>query len=208
MKIFLRDKNFDVVNAWSSVFTFNATSIAAINYENILISQGQIFDLDEQIDAIVSPANSFGFMDGGIDLDYLTYFGADLQTQLQQKINSDYYGELPVGQATVIETGHEKIKYLISAPTMRIPSPIQDTLNAYLAFRAALIEAYEHNKYCTENKLINSILFPGLGTGAGKLEPQECAFQMRSAYNNLMRNEVLRIKNDTLTTNNLFKSDN
>ena len=31
------------------------------------------------------------------------------------------------------------IEWLISAPTMRVPAVIQDTANAYLAFRAVLI---------------------------------------------------------------------
>ena len=31
------------------------------------------------------------------------------------------------------------IKYLISAPTMRVPMNVSETVNAYLAFRACLI---------------------------------------------------------------------
>ena len=30
------------------------------------------------------------------------------------------------------------IRYLISAPTMRVPEDVSDTVNAYLAFRAVL----------------------------------------------------------------------
>jgi hypothetical protein len=34
------------------------------------------------------------------------------------------------------------IKYLISAPTMRVPQNVADTTNAYLAFRAVLRAGY------------------------------------------------------------------
>jgi O-acetyl-ADP-ribose deacetylase (regulator of RNase III) len=53
-------------------------------------------------------------MDGGIDLAYRRFFG-DIQTRLQQKIRRDFFGELPVGQATVISTDHDMIPHLISA---------------------------------------------------------------------------------------------
>ena len=33
----------------------------------------------------------------------------------------------------------KRIKYLICAPTMRVPTPIQDTVNAFLAFRAVIL---------------------------------------------------------------------
>jgi O-acetyl-ADP-ribose deacetylase (regulator of RNase III) len=35
----------------------------------------QVSILDVACDAVVSPANSFGFMDGGIDAVYLSLFG-------------------------------------------------------------------------------------------------------------------------------------
>ena len=70
---------------------------------------------------MVSPANSFGFMDGGIDALYLKHFGSQLQGQLQQAIQTRHHGELLVGAAEVIETGSKRIPYLIAAPTMRVP---------------------------------------------------------------------------------------
>jgi len=90
-------------------------TIAFCNYNNIKVSCGDIFDL--KADAIISPANSFGFMDGGIDLAYSGYFGWDLEKKLQNKIKNKYYGEIPVGAATIIKTGNKKIKHLISEDT-------------------------------------------------------------------------------------------
>jgi O-acetyl-ADP-ribose deacetylase (regulator of RNase III) len=36
--------------------------------------------IDRPADAVVSPANSFGFMEGGVDWTYLQFFGPELQT--------------------------------------------------------------------------------------------------------------------------------
>ena len=173
LKLLLRDTSEDLVVAWKSAFN---------GYDNLEISCGNIFDFPA--DAIISPANSFGFMDGGIDLVYSHYFGWSLQKALQKKIRDVYCGELPVGLATIVKTDDEEIKYLISAPTMRMPALISETVNAYLAFRASLIEVVKFNKNNTEQ--ISSILCPGLGTGVGKLSPENCAFQMKYAYDSII----------------------
>ena len=41
------------------------------------VHEGSIFDV--ACDAVVSPANSFGFMDGGIDLAYMEVYGEGIQ---------------------------------------------------------------------------------------------------------------------------------
>ena len=46
-----------------------------IKLRNTQISEGDIFEGGPEADAIVSPANSFGFMDGGIDMVYSRHFG-------------------------------------------------------------------------------------------------------------------------------------
>ncbi|GHU70120.1 hypothetical protein FACS189450_04050 [Spirochaetia bacterium] len=71
LTLFLRSINKDIVDEWMRVFA---------GYKNVEISCGDIFDI--KADAIISPANSFGFMDGGIDLAYSKYFGWKLQKTL------------------------------------------------------------------------------------------------------------------------------
>jgi hypothetical protein len=117
----LRDIDADVVRAWEKYFKGIA---------NVRISHGDIFE--RPADAIVSPANSFGYMDGGIDLVYLRRFGWELQTRLQAHLRDEHDGELPVGQATIVETFDTAIPYLVSAPTMRVPMTVSNTINAYL----------------------------------------------------------------------------
>jgi len=155
LQVILRDRGAAVVAAWQQHFD---------GLDNVEIGQGDIFDVTA--DAIVSPANSFGYMDGGIDAVYIHRFGTGLQSRLQQRLVEEHHGELPVGQAVIVETVDEEIPWLVSAPTMRIPEPVPNTLNAYLAFRAALRAVLEHNADGA-NEPIGSVLCPGLRRRSG-----------------------------------------
>jgi O-acetyl-ADP-ribose deacetylase (regulator of RNase III) len=146
--------------------------------DNIEVSCGDIWGV--KADAIVSPANSFGFMDGGIDMVYTQRFGWGVQRRLQALLRAEYGGELLVGQAVVIETGDADYPWLISAPTMRVPMDINGTVNAYLAFRAVLRAVDAHN--ARHPGAIRSVLCPGLGTATGALPFDICARQMQAAY--------------------------
>jgi O-acetyl-ADP-ribose deacetylase (regulator of RNase III) len=169
LSIQLRDINASVCYAWQETFA---------DVSNVNISHGDIFE--SSADAIISPANSFGFMDGGIDLVYLRRFGQQLQDRLQDELRRRFNGELPVGMAHVIETGDTDISYLVSSPTMRIPEYVAHTPNAYLAFKAALHAIDRHNQVA--ERKIASVLCPGLATAIGEMPASVCAFQMRRAY--------------------------
>jgi O-acetyl-ADP-ribose deacetylase (regulator of RNase III) len=121
--------------------------------------------LEDRCDALVSPANSFGFMDGGIDLAYLRHFGTELESRVQAKIRTDFHGELPV---------------VVVAPTMRIPDRIGNTPKVYLAFRAALLAVLAHN--ASASIAIQSLRSPVPGTGVGAIPLTRAARQMHAAY--------------------------
>jgi len=171
LKIHLRALDADLAAAWRDEFA---------GIPQVEVSIGDIFSDGICADAIVSPANSFGYMDGGIDWVYTGRFGWDLQRRLQDLLRREYDGELPVGQAVIIKTGAEDFPYLISAPTMRVPLDVSNTVNAYLAFRATLRAVREFNQ--SGSSKIHSLLCPGLGTGVGRISPQLCARQMLLAY--------------------------
>ena len=168
-RIFLHTFDSDMASAWRGAFAAVA---------DVVVVEGDI--LEGPCDAVVSPANSFGFMDGGIDLAYLRYFGTDLQSRVQAKIRGEFFGELPVGQAIVVSTGHKGVPYLVAAPTMRIPDRIGDTVNVYLAFRASLLAVIAHNK--SSPIPIVSLRIPALGTGIGAMPLNRAARQMHAAY--------------------------
>lgn len=178
LTVYLRDVNAGVVAAWNATFA---------DMSDVHISCGDIFE--RKADAIVSPANSFGYMDGGIDLLYSRFFGWTLQTDLQRVIAKQHHGELPVGQAAIVATGHEFIPFLVSAPTMRVPSDISATVNVYLAFRAALIAVLAYN--ARTKSPIRTLLAPGLGTGIGAVAPAAAARQMRAAYDAIIHGQGL-----------------
>src|SRR5690242_11523848 len=112
----LRDRNPAVVSAWRQRFAGCA---------DVAVSEGDIFA--EPADAIVSPANSFGFMDGGIDLVYSRRFGWALEERPRTLLRANHDGELPVGQAVIVETGDPAFPLLVSAPTMRVPMDVSQT---------------------------------------------------------------------------------
>lgn len=176
----LTDLNAELVHEWTLAFK---------GCDNVVAAQGSI--LDAKTSALVSPANSFGFMDGGLDLVLSQYFGWQLEEQVRQRILDDFDGELPVGQAIVVPTNHEQIPWLISAPTMRVPMNVEHTAHAHLAFRGILRAVRAHNAQHPDSP-INSVVCPGLGTGEGRMPESRCAKQMRHAYNVCVHGEVLK----------------
>ena len=127
-------------------------------------------------EAIVSPANSFGYMDGGVDEAITDMLGRRAQTNLQDIIKEKYHGELPVGCSIVVELKNNTFDYLIASPTMRLPMNVSQTLNAYLAFRSTILAAKEFN--------IKSLITPAFATGIGKMSYDKAALQMKVAWLN------------------------
>ena len=117
------------------------------------------------------------------DLAISKYFGWHVQNDLQRSIKIKHNGELIVGNAEVVETGHTKIPYLIAAPTMRVPMILKDSVNIYLAIRAALllIKYGKFDNHVDIREKIKVVAFPGMGTGVGKVPPKIFAKQMKAA---------------------------
>jgi O-acetyl-ADP-ribose deacetylase (regulator of RNase III) len=158
--------------------------------DGVRLQRGSILDLN--VDAVVSPANSFGFMDGGIDRLYTQRFGWRVQERLQSLIRGRHHGELLVGAAEIVDTDNEQIPYVIAAPTMRVPMILRDSVNPYLAARAALL-LVKHGVFPAgplEGEPIaagvQSLAFPGLGTCIGQVDPETCARQVRAALEEVL----------------------
>lgn len=169
LKLILGDKNPELIEAWQSAFT---------GCENVHVRGGNI--LLARADALVSPANSFGFMDGGIDWSISEMFNWKIQAIVQQVIRERHGGELLVGQAEIVRTENERFPYLVCAPTMRVPQNVADSINAFLAMRAILLCVKQFN--ARQNNAISSLAIPGLCTGAGRMPFDRSARQMKAAY--------------------------
>ncbi|QGR53682.1 macro domain-containing protein [Moumouvirus maliensis] len=134
--------------------------------------------------AIVSPANSFLSMTGGIDSVYAECFPG-VEDKLRKVSNEKKYAIsdieyksthyiVPVGKCIVSETGNKKCPYIIAAPTMKTPKDINYTNNIYLAMCSIL------NKIKTLDDAI-IIGCPCLGTGIGGLSAKKSALQVKKA---------------------------
>lgn len=168
MKIQLIDRNLEMCKAWENAFS---------GCNDVIVHHGDFFSL--KTDCVVSPANSFGFMDGSLDLVISQKLGWQVQERLQKQIEEKYLGEILVGQAELVETGVPEIPFCISAPTMRVPLILTNTVNVYLAAKAIF------NLLLLEQDRIGSVTISGLGTGVGRVPYDVCAKQMRQAYNEI-----------------------
>ena len=130
-------------------------------------------------DAIVSAANSFGIMDGGSDLAIVNMLGSAIARRVKENVERFYNSELPVGSAFSLEINHPQYKWIIIAPTMRVPKNIANTDNVYQAMRAILRQMKEHG--------IKDVVMPILGTGYGCMREEDAARQMMMAINTMNR---------------------
>lgn len=171
MKIQLIDRNKEMCNQWNLQFK---------DCKDVIIHCGDFFSL--KTDCVVSPANSFGYMDGGLDMVISRKIGWQVQEKLQKQIQQKYFGELLVGQAELVETDFAEIPFCISAPTMRVPLILKDTVNVYLASKAVFYLLKKEPR-------IKTVTISGLGTGVGQVPYDVCAKQMKQAYTDICLNE-------------------
>jgi O-acetyl-ADP-ribose deacetylase (regulator of RNase III) len=164
MELHLADQNVRLVDAWK--VAFHGLSGVTIHFGNILAIAEN---------SIVSPANSHGHMDGGIDREYLDFFGHQLQRRVYDIVAGRPEGLIPVGSAAIVETKHSRIQYLIVAPTMETPEEVGPE-NCYRALRAVLRAAARDRDH------IHAIYCPGLATGIGHVEEEAAAGSMAAAY--------------------------
>jgi len=139
-------------------------------YENINVLRCELFDLPEH-NCLATAGNSYGIMNGGIDLSVRDMFGIGLQDAIQWGIVQHYCGRMPVGVALSVETGNPKFPRLIYLPTMERPK-ILTTGDVYHLFYTLMYSIHGED----------TVACPGLGTGTGGVRPDDAARMMREAY--------------------------
>jgi len=154
---------------------------------DVRVHRGSVLEVAAQ--AVVSPANSFGWMRGGIDAVYAQAFPA-VEQHVRSAVLAYHGGELPVGEALIVPTGVSEPPWLICAPTMRNPGELlpPDTVHPYLAARAVL--RLWRNGTLDDGEQVKSavrtIALPGMGTGVGGVTPETCARQVVAAWDEVM----------------------
>ena len=125
----------------------------------IIIERGDLTQID--CDAIVNPANSFGYMGGGVAGAIKRIGGIEIEKEAISK------APIEVGKAVATNAGTLTCKYVIHAPTMKQPAMKIGVENIKLATQAALELGVELN--------LKTIAIPGMGTGVGRVPVEDAA---------------------------------
>lgn len=145
-----------------------------------------------KFDAIVSPANSYGLLDGGFDDAISRAFSprdgyVELTRVAQRKVYDEWRGFAPPGTCTLVRMPTEfearsrniwGTKYLALCPTMKIPQEVTwDREVVYEVIWSLLCALDKHNRSAPEGEKIRSILMTPMATGYGRVSPQKWAAQ-------------------------------
>ncbi|NOZ23892.1 MAG: macro domain-containing protein [Planctomycetes bacterium] len=125
----------------------------------IEVVEGSILDLG--VDAIVNPANSAGRMGGGVAKVIKKAGGREIEKEAMDK------APIAVGEAVLTTGGTLKARHVIHAPTMVKPAERTNVQKVRAATDAAL--------KCADEAGLKSIAFPGMGTGVGRVKPEDAA---------------------------------
>lgn len=168
MKIYLVDLDSRMTNCWEQDFE-EVTDVEVVNGD-----MQEFLDSHKDVDTIVSAANSFGIMDGGLDAVYVRYFGDSLQTAVLERIREEHLGEQPVGSSLILKIPEGKGKRLIHTPSMRTPQPLIDPRIVYTCTRSALVTAMKNRA--------KAIVMPAFGHLTGRVKAETVSSLMYKAY--------------------------
>ncbi len=154
------------------------------------IKNGRIESIkDLQYDVVISPANSFGELQGGIDMAYYINLGRnDLQEYIYNIIKTNYHGEILIGQYCIVnlqkmqmqkfkEIRYTKPNYLVLAPTMTVPMNLVNSRNAYYYMYAVL----SCMDVLLEKTAMRTVMCPVPCIGVGEMPLPMALFQMETA---------------------------
>ena len=125
----------------------------------IVVERGDLTQIS--CDAIVNPANSYGYMGGGVAGAIKRVGGIEIEKEAISKAPID------VGKAVATTAGTLPCQYVIHAPTMKQPAMRIGVDNVRDATRAALELGVELN--------LKTIAIPGMGTGVGGVPTDDAA---------------------------------
>ncbi|PVF95265.1 macro domain-like protein [Serendipita vermifera] len=169
------------------------------------VVEGRLGEVDEKIlecECMVSPANSFGIMDGGYDLALSNSFrgpendGWKLTNIVQNYIRDKSHGYLPPGSCIIVplppdlagDNNPWKAHCIAVLATMRTPSDVRwhkDLVYNSMWSLQVAIENWNRAHAEGEGK-IKRVVITGLGTGTGGVMPKVAAEQMALAVKHFL----------------------
>ncbi len=126
---------------------------------SIVVKTGDITKIS--CDAIVNPANSYGYMGGGVAGAIKRVGGIEIEKKAVAQ------APIFVGSAVATTAGMLPCQFVIHAPTMRKPAMRIPVENVAKATSAALKLGRQLD--------IRQIAIPGMGTGVGGVSPDDAA---------------------------------
>ena len=146
----------------------NKSTISSINECNPSFEVEEGNPLAFDVDAIVSPANTKGIMNGGYDAVLRRFFGVTIEYIVQQYLEKF---KIDVGQAIAVKTGHPKVHWLIVTPTVSITGEGlsgHESVSYICAYNAVKVAHQRGIKY---------LGMTGLGSGVGGIDRRVSARQ-------------------------------
>ena len=127
--------------------------------------------------AVVTPANSLGYMGGGFDRLILECINnKNLEQKIQELLAESHRGYLPISSAKIVDLAHLVLgplfDFLISAPSMTVPEPIAPNPAKQLIFDTiwnVLVAAKN------APRTISTLIIPAFGTNWGQVHPHVSA---------------------------------
>jgi len=198
----LRSEDPVICRSWKRLFR---------NVPSVRVIQKSAVKHEINADAFIIPGNSFGILDGWPEIQFVDLFGWKIQDRIKEIIQRDYDGELLVGQSILLPRSEQtpseedsinspvatsspltadaptqvacnlNVKYLIYVPVMRVPLHVDNTANAYLAFKSAIKSVTRHNEK-NKNDPVRNVVCPELCSDFGKMPPHRIAYQMKLAF--------------------------
>ena len=151
----------------------------------------------------VSPANSMGYMHGGIDYSLANNILIGIAPRVLSRIQTigkpipNYHEKyLPIGSSTIVD--YNRHASLVVAPTMLTPSNVSKTHNAYYATMAVLYNILVNRQHDIRNV---DILLTSFCCGCGGMSSDETVQQMLDAiqdYNDMSKYNPRVIDNNTI----------
>lgn len=185
-----------LIKEWQLAFTQHLQPKDLERFSFLESRLGQLKQAQVTFDCVVSPANSYGIMDGGFDFYLSMAFSPPkdfhaLTRLVQAAIRDRYYGFAPPGSCILVPglpPNDFSCKVIAVCPTMRYPEELKWHKDiVYNTMWSLLVELEIWNeKADDEEKKIKKVLMTGLGTGVGKIPSSVCAKQMALAVKHFL----------------------
>lgn len=136
----------------------------------VVLKQGDL--TEAQVDAIVNAANNDLVLGAGVAGAIRTRGGPSIQAEC------DKLGPIPIGEAAITGAGRLKARYVIHAASMRLGGRTTE---------AALRNSTRNSLRRAEEKHLESIAFPAIGTGIAGFPLERCAEVMLEEVRDRLR---------------------